>query len=162
MRPNLDTLQTEIERYLEELGVAVYYAYSRAADSMPTVYWDCEQHPDYKLFLKAAVSAGAKVIVLHRREFSSEDVDDALDQLASCELPREESREYEHRLNAVRIHDGSVCEIELSFDLQGRVYLFDLRTEWFDEYSEVLDEIRLLSAESDEDEPPMSGFFSRN
>jgi len=33
---------------------------------------------------------------------------------------------------------GSVCAIELSFDHEGRVFLFDLRTEWFDDFSEML------------------------
>jgi len=30
MKPNLDTLKTEIEQYLEESGLAVFYGYSRA------------------------------------------------------------------------------------------------------------------------------------
>jgi hypothetical protein len=57
-----------------------------------------------------------------------------------------------------------VCAIELSFDHDGRVFLFDLRTEWFDEFSEMLDEIQLLVPDPDEgdDDSPISGYFSRN
>ena len=54
MKPNLDTLKTEIEHHLEESGMAVFYGYSRGLESMQGVYWDCDQYPDYRLFVKAA------------------------------------------------------------------------------------------------------------
>jgi hypothetical protein len=63
----------------------------------------------------------------------------------------------------MRAHEGSVCAIELSFDYEGRVFLFDLRTEWFEEFSDLLDEIQLLVAEpNNDDESPIGGYFSRN
>jgi hypothetical protein len=162
MKPNLDTLKTEIEQYLEESGLAVFYGFSRALESMAAVYWDCDQYPDYRLFVKAAQTAGVKVIVFHQREFSAEQVDDALEQLAGCDMPREEYHEMERRLNDLRIYDSFVCAIELSFDHQGRVFLFDLRTEWYEDLSDLLDEIQIMNAESDDEDTPMSGYFSKN
>ena len=157
----MDTLKTEIEQHLEESGLAVFYGYSRALDSAPAVYWDCDQYPDYKRFVQAALTAGAKIMVLHQRTFMSEHVDDALDQLAACNLSREEQREFEQRLTAMRGYDGFVCAIELSFDHEGRVFLFDLRTEWYDELTEVLDEIQVLSSDA-EDDASLGGYFSKN
>lgn len=162
MKPNLDTLKTEIEQHLEESGLAVFYGYSRALESMPAVYWDCDQYPDYKLFVKTAQTAGAKVIVFHQRQFSIEQVEDALEQLAGCDMPREEHHELERRLNEMRVYDGFICSIELSFDHEGRAFLFDLRTEWYEELSDMLDEIHIMNAESDDDDASMSGYFSRN
>jgi hypothetical protein len=162
MKPNLDTLKTEIEQYLEESGLAVFYGYSRALESMASVYWDCDQYPDYKLFVKAAKISGANLIVFHQREFSAEQVDDAIEQLAGCDMPREEYHELERRLNDMRIYDGFVCAVELSFDHEGRVFLFDLRTEWYEDLSDILDEIHIMDAESDDDDTPMSGYFSKN
>ncbi|SRR5260370_19246197 len=165
MKPNLDTLKSEIEHYLEESGLAVFYGYSRVMDSMPVVYWDCDQYPDYTLFVKAARAAGAKVMVLHQLEFHAEQLDDALEQLQECDLPREEHDEFERRLNEMRIYGGFICSIELSFDHEGRVFLFDLRTEWYDEITEMLDELQILSAgadDEDDDGSSMSGYFSRN
>ena len=161
MKPNLDTLKAEIEHYLEESGLAIFYGYSRALESAPTVYWDCDQYSDYKKFVEAARTAGVRIMVLHQRTFMSEQVDDALDQLAGCNMPREEHREFEERLSEMRAYDGFVCEIELSFDHGGRVFLFDLRTEWYDELTGILDEIQVLTAESDDD-PSMGGYFSKN
>src|SRR5271163_837676 len=137
--------------------MAVFYGYSRPLDASPVVYWDCEQYPDYRLFIQSAQAAGAKIIVFHQREFFSEQVDDALERLNACAWSSQESRSFEERLSDLRANEGSVCEIELSFDHQGRVFLFDLRTEWFEEFSDLLDEIQLLTAEpSDGDDSPIS------
>jgi hypothetical protein len=148
MKPNLDILKPEIELYLEEAGLAVFYGYSRPLDSMPAVYWDCDQYPDYRQFVQSARAADAKLIVFHQREFFSEQVDEAIEKLHACELPPQDTRHFE----------------ELSFDHAGRVFLFDLRTEWFDEFSEMLDEIQLLVADHDDsdDDSPIGGYFSRN
>jgi hypothetical protein len=163
MKPNLDILKPEIELYLEEAGLAVFYGYSRPLESTPAVYWDCEQYPDYRLFVQSARAAGAKLIVYHQREFFSEQIDEAVEKLHACELPSPDSRHFEQRLNDLRAYEGSVCAIELSFDHAGRVFLFDLRTEWFDEFADMLDDIQLLVPDPDDtDDSPIGGYFSRN
>ena len=164
MKPNLDVLKPEIELYLEETGLAVFYGYSRSLESAPTVYWDCDQYSDYRSFVQCARAAGVKLIVFHQREFFSEQIDEALEKLHACELPPQDTRHFEERLADLRTYEGSICAIELSFDHDGRVFLFDLRTDWFDEFSEMLDEIQLLVPDPDEgdDDSPISGYFSRN
>ena len=163
MKPNLDILKPEIELYLEESGLAIFYGFSRPLESSPAVFWDCDQYPDYRQFVQSARAAGVRLIVFHQREFFSEQIDEALEKLHSCELPAQESRHFEERLHDLRVHEGSVCAIELSFDHEGRIYLFDLRTEWFDEFSELQDEIQLLVPDPDSgDDSPISGYFSRN
>jgi hypothetical protein len=115
------------------------------------------------LFVKAAQIAGVKLLVFHQREFSADQVDEALEQLAGCDMPREEHHELERRLNDMRVYDGFVCAIELSFDHDGRVFLFDLRTDWYEDLSDILDEIQILDAESDnDDDTPITGYFSKN
>lgn len=163
MKPNLDTLKNEIEHHLEETGLAVFYGYSRGLDAMQGVYWDSEEYSDYKQFVNAAKTAGVRMIVFNQREFSADQLDDALEQLAGCDMPREEFHELERRLNDMRIYDGLVCSIELSFDYAGRVFIFDLRTDWFEDLSDIMDEIQILDAESDDDsDTPISGYFSKN
>jgi len=162
MKPNLDSLKIEIEQHLEESGLAVFYGYSIMHETTPCVYWDCDKYPDYKLFIKAARTAGAQVIVFHQREFAAEQVIDGLEQLSDSDLQRDESREFDKRLNDLRMYEGFICEIELSFDHQGRIFLFDLRTDWYEEFSDILDEIQMLSAEAEDTDPPMSGYFSKN
>jgi hypothetical protein len=161
MKSNLDGLKTEIERYLEESGLGVFYGHARALESA-VVPWDCDQHPDYKQFVQAARSAGAKFVVFHQREFSSHQIDDALEQLSACDLPREEQLDFERRLKELRLYDGLVCSIELSFDHESRVFLFDLRTEWYEDLTDIVDEIQALTSEPDDDDAPIGGYFSPN
>jgi hypothetical protein len=162
MKPNLDKLKPEIEGYVEQAGLVLFYGYARSLESHGVIYWDCDQYPDFKMFVDSAQAAEAKMIVFHQRQFFAEQIEDALERLAGCELPAEDARGFERRLNELRVHEGSVCAIELSFDHQGRVFVFELETDWYQELSEILDEIQLLTADSQDDDTPMSGYFSRN
>ena len=165
MRQNLDTLRTEIQEYLESHQFIVFHGYSRLMDTLPVVYWDLEHFPDYRLFLKAAEAAGARMIVFHQREFTADLIDTALDQLQDVDLPPADRRTVERRLKELRAYEGFICTLEISFDYQNRVYLFDMRTEWYNELNDILDEIdaSLPGEEEDEDdEGPMGGYFSKN
>jgi hypothetical protein len=160
---NLDTLTTEIQQYLEESGIAIFHGHTRALESTPTVYWDCEQYPDYKQFIRAAQTAGTTIMVLHQHRLGAEQVDDALEELAECDFPREEMREYKRRLTQLRAHEGQTCTIELSFDHEGRVFLYDLRTDWYEELSDIQQEIDLMSASAGDDDAPLGGgYYSKN
>jgi hypothetical protein len=162
MKLNLDSLRAEIESYLETHGIVVFQSHPRAGDTSAPVYWDTERHPDYKLFLAAAESAGAKLVTIHAREFTEDILDDALDHTSSANLPREERRAIELRLKEMRSYVGFTCQIELSFDLATRVYVFDLRTEWFDDLNDLLDRVDDAAHKSDGDSPMGGGYFSKN
>lgn len=163
MKSNLDTLKSEIERHLEESGVAIFYGHSRTVESTHGVYWDSGQYPDYRLFVKAAQTAGVRMIGFHHRVFALDEIAEALEQLEGIDVPRDEQQDYERRLKAMRQYDGLVCSIELSFDHEGRVFLFDLNTDWYSDFSEMLGEIHIMDAESDmDDDTPIGGYFSKN
>jgi hypothetical protein len=166
MKPNLDTLKGEIEEHLETEGFSIFHGYSRLMDTQPLVFWDTERYPDYKLFVKSAKAAGAKIMIVNQREFSSDVIDDAVEQLAVSELPSEEQRNIERRLKEMRVYEGFTCSLEVSFDYQGRVYLFDIQTEWYEELTNILDDLEFLDASSDEDdeddESAIGGYFSKN
>ena len=163
MKPNLDSLKAEIQEYLEKGGFAVFHGHSRLVDSMPIVYWNCEKYPDYKMFVATAKSSGAHLMVFNHREFTAEQIEDAIERLEAIEMPRDESRNLERRLKELRAYEGFTCAIELSFDVKHRVYVFDLRTEWYEELSDLLDDLDILGGEiDDEDEGPIGGYFSKN
>jgi hypothetical protein len=115
------------------------------------------------MFLETAKQSGVRLVVFHYREFSPDYLGDAADRLEAAELPREDQRRLEHRLGALRDYEGFTCSIELSFDLGCRVYHFSLRTEWYEDLLDILDEIDASYPEEEEEgEEPMGGYFSRN
>jgi hypothetical protein len=163
MALDLEALRAEMQAYLEDQGMAVFYGYSRLIDSPVQVYWDVERHPDFREFLEAGRHAGAKLVVFYHRAFALDQIDEALDRLEESDLTREEKRNYELRLRELQAYEGFTCAIELSFDLEGRVYLFEVRTEWFQSLNDVLNEIEAVTEEEeDDDHGPIGGYFSKN
>ena len=77
------------------------------------------------------------------------------------DLERDERRAVELRLNEIRAYEGFTCQIELCFDHAQRTYVFDIRTEWFDELNDLIERMDDFF-EDDEDENPLSGYYSNN
>lgn len=161
---NFDSLKNEIQHYLETNSFTVFHAYSRVVSNLNVIEWDSKTYPDYKLFLQTAQQMDARVIVFHHREFSSAVVDNIAERLEMAELPHEEKRNIERRLDDISAYKGFTCAIELSFDVHGRCYLFELRTPWYEELDDIDDEIDefLPEDEDEEDDGPIGGYFSRN
>jgi hypothetical protein len=164
MRPNLDTLRREIEQHLESRGMAVFRSYPRAdSESSLTgaIFWDSENHPDYREFVEAASAAGVRMLTLYAREFSADIIESTLVQLSDTELEREERRALDARLNEMRAYQVFTCQVELSFDHAQRTYVFDVRTDWFDELNDLVERIE-DSYQDEGDENPLSGYYSNN
>jgi hypothetical protein len=119
-------------------------------------------HPDFRGFLATAESAGVRLVALFAHEFSGETIDNAADLLGESELGREERRAVEQRLREFRSYSGFVCEIELSFRIGSNTYVFELRTDWYEEFSDVVNRIEGDLGEEDEDEPLGGPYFSKN
>jgi hypothetical protein len=164
MSTNLDTLKDEVERYLAEQGFNVFFGHSRLLDTLPIVYWDCDRYPDFRKYLGVARTAEAKLVVFHSREFTRNVIDDALDRLEAAGMAQDESRPLERRLKELRKYEGFTCALELSFDYEGRIYVFDLTTDWYDELSDIQEEIDLNSIDDDDEdeEGPLGSYFSQN
>jgi hypothetical protein len=160
MKLNLESVRAEIQEHLESRGIAVFHAFPGIDEEAPVVHWDTDHHPDYRVFLAVAESAGVKMVALHANEFDSEVLDETQRRLTESNMAGSERAAIERRLREMRRYDGYTCQIELSFDLAPRIYVFDLRTEWFQELSDMLDQIDGASDAPDIPGPP--GYFSKN
>jgi len=162
MATDLETLKTDIQNYLERSSLAVFHGYSGLEDTV-SVYWDTERNPDFRGFLQAAEKAGVTLVVFSHEHFSLDEIDDVLEQLQEADLTREEKRGYENRIREIQKYEGFTSEVELSFALSGRVYLYHLRTEWYQNWQSILTELDAATDEEpEEDEGPISGYFSNN
>lgn len=165
METNLNTLKRDIQEYLDASGFAVFHSSPGGLEGMPMVLWDTERHPDYRTFLEVAQKSGVPIVVFATRAFEASDLDDLLGQLEDIELTREEQREYESRLRAFRIHEGQTCLIELAFDYHSRLFVYEVRPEWYEEFLSTEDEIvsRFVDEDEDEeDEGDFGGYYSKN
>src|SRR6185369_3890827 len=164
MKLNLDSLKTEIQTYLKDNGFVTFHAFSRSLDGMPEVDWDTKRYPDFKEFLNVAKQLDARMIVFHHREFSSDIVERAIEDLDSSGFDYEDQRAYEQRLRELSVYEGFTCLIELSFDYQDTLYLFELRTERFTELTEILDQLTISDDDGDSgpETDPLGGYYSKN
>jgi hypothetical protein len=160
---NLDTLKREILEYLDLQEFAVFRSSPGGLEGIPMVLWDAEKHPDYQMFLEVARKSGIKLIMFASREFDAEDLDDLVEQLEACGLTREEHRDYESRLRELRAYEGVTCSLELAFDHNSRLYVYEVQPDWYEEYLGVEEEImtRLTEGETDQDDS-LGGYFSKN
>lgn len=163
MQRDLETLRTQIESYLQQSKLPVFYGSHRMIDALLQVSWDTERHADFTQFLATAEAAGAKLIVFHQQSFSLDQIDAALDQLEDCEFTHEEKRQYESRLRQLQAYEGFTSALELSFALDNRVYLFEVRTDWYEAFTDVLGELDAAVEEDvSEEDGTLGGYFSNN
>jgi len=160
---NLDTLKREMLDHLEASGFAVFHSQPGGLEGLPMVIWDCERYPDYQMFLDTARKAGCKMILFASRDFEEAEIEEALEQLEDCELPAEERVGLERRLRAARGYEGITCSLELAFDHHSRMYVYELRPDWYEEFLGVCDQIgSYLSVEEEEDDGSFGDFLSKN
>jgi hypothetical protein len=160
---NLNTLKREILEFLESSGFAVFRSGPGALEGFPRVLWDVEQYPDFQMFLETAKKANAGLILFATRDFETEDIDETLEQLEECEIERDERRDLESRLREMRAYTGVTCSLELAFDHEGRLYVYEVRPDWYDEFLGIEEEIGArLPAEEESNPDSLGGYFSRN
>jgi hypothetical protein len=165
---NLDILKQELPDYIAAEGFAVFRGQPGSFEAVPNMFWDTEAHPEYQAYLNVAKVSGARVIIFAHREFEAEEIGEALDQMQDCELSHEQQRSMERSLVDLRAYVGNTCSIEMAFDHQGRLYIYELVTDWFQTYLDLSD--LLISATAvdvengDEDgtDSSFGGYYSKN
>jgi hypothetical protein len=161
---DLDTLKQEILAYLDASEFAVFRSYPGGLEGLPLVCWDCERFPDYRMFLETAHKVSVQLILLAAREFEVSEITEEVEELDTSELPRDDRRALETRLNKYRKYEGQTCSLELAFDHNSRMYVYEVHPDWYDEFVALTEEIAetLESEDSDDDSGGMGGFYSNN
>ena len=160
---NLDTLKQEILDYLVSTGFATFHGSPGGLEGLPMVLWDTQRHPDYRMFLEVAQKIGVKLVLFASREFDAAEVDELAAQLEECELSREEYRGYESRLREMRAFEGVTCTLEVAFDYNSRLHVYELQPDWYEEFLGIEEELMArMSGDDSEEDDTLGGFYSKN
>ncbi|HKA01186.1 MAG TPA: hypothetical protein VKE70_31955 [Candidatus Solibacter sp.] len=160
---NLDTLKREILDYLESREFAVFRSSPGTLDGSQMVLWDTEHYPDYQMFLDAASKVGVKLILFGSREFEASDINDLLEQLDDLEFEDDDERDYQARLRKLREYEGFTCSLELAFNHDSHLYVYEIQPDWYEEFLTIEDEIASIISEDELDEgDSLGGYFSKN
>jgi hypothetical protein len=161
MEKNLERLASDIEKFLHAESFIVYHCMSRMNESRQIVFWDQERQPDVQRFLECAQQVGVRLVHFHERSFDAGQREMALEILEEADMTREERRDMERRIQAMSKYEGKLCAVELSFDFEGRIYMYAVETDWFAEWEAILDELEAAGPEVEDDES-YGGFYSNN
>lgn len=165
---NLDTLKQEILEHLASEEFSVFRAEPGGFEDVPVVYWDVHAYPEFHGFLNAAKGVGVRLITFSVREFTSADVENALEMLESGSMPREDARSIEKGLNELKVFTGLTASIELSFHHAGMAYMYRAVSDWYESYLEATEAIEAADfyhmgdEEEGEDPGPLGGYYSKN
>ena len=160
---NLDTLKREILDYLESREFAVFRSSPGTLDGSQMVLWDTEHYPDYQMFLDAAVKLGVKLILFGSREFDANDITELLDQIDDMEFEGDDEGDYQSRLRKLRAYEGLTCSLELAFNHDSHLNVYELQPDWYEEFLSIEDEIAATISEDELDEgDSLGGYFSKN
>lgn len=167
MHPDLDKLKTQLPSELESRGFVVFHGLSRADEESGVVMWDTAQRPDYLEFLDCAAKLGIKIIVLNSRPLEKSSIEDVQDELEALDMAPSERRDLERRLKALKPYTGFTANLELSFDYSGAIYVYEIRSEFMNEFLNIMSEVDTGifpggDFDDDSDAPPGGSFFSRN
>jgi hypothetical protein len=164
MRVDLESLKGEILAHLQREDFAVFLS-DGSAEGINLIYWDTKRSPDFRGFLDAAGKTGVKLIVFYEHVFSQDGIDETLERLEESDLGREEKRSYELRLRDLQKYEGFSCELQLYFEYINHVYVYQARTDWYEDFEDIFADVTVGESEDfedDEEEGPIPGYFSRN
>jgi len=165
MALDLESLKTDILAQLKRKGFAIFFSDSEA-EGLDVIYWDTRRYPDFRQYLDAAQQCGVKMVVFYERLFSQASIDDVMERVADSDLPREEKRSYELRLQELQKFEGFTGQLAVYFEAGTHFYEYEVRSPWFEDFEDIFADITVgeteLDASDSEDEDPMSGYFSRN
>ncbi|MBI3684730.1 MAG: hypothetical protein HY235_30540 [Acidobacteria bacterium] len=163
MKPNLEATKKEIQEYLKSKGLAIFHGFVSDLPEQKLVLWDVDGKPDFREFVDCGLQTGARLMVFNTLVFRREMVDETLESLEEADMDRDEQRNIERRLKELRAYDGFTCSVEMSFEHQSRIYIYDLRTDWYEELLDLREQMDMLESDDIEDEDEsMGGYFSRN
>ncbi len=163
---DLDTLKQEILSFLDASNFAVFRSYPGGLEGMSLICWDCERFPDYRMFLEAAEKLHVQLILVATREFEQSEIDEEVEELDSSDIQRDERRAFDTKLAKYKKYTSQTCSLELAFDHNARMYVYEIHPDWYDEFVELSEEIAeavdMGDSGDDEEEGGMGGFYSNN
>ena len=108
-----------------------------------------------------------RIIVVHYKSLPAGQIGELLEQLDELDLDRDERRNLARDLQRLKMYEGFVSALDLSFDNATQTYLFNATTSWYKELLDILQQFEVFSPgfgapEDIDDEPISGGYFSKN
>ena len=139
MQPdNLISLKDDMVAFIAGHGMRRFNGY--VTEEVPTVIFE-EENPDgWKDFVEHAKAAGAPFVTMSEVILEKSDIAILLDQIREQNFPDEDAPELDDAEYLVN-HVGKVGYLQLGFAHQGVMFIFEIATDWYDSFQNLLDTV---------------------
>ena len=142
MQPdNLISLKDDMVAFIAGHGMRRLNGY--VTEEVPTVIFE-EENPDgWKDFVEHAKAAGAPFVTMSEVVLEKADITLLLDQIREQSFPDDASEDLDDAEYLVN-HVGKVGYLQLGFAHQGVMFIFEIATDWYDSFQNLLDSVSEL------------------
>jgi hypothetical protein len=142
MQPdNLISLKDDMVAFIAGHGMRRLNAY--VTEDVPTVLFEEENADGWKDFVEHAKAAGAPFVTMSEVVLEKSDVAILLNQIQDQTFPDDEAAELEDAEYLVN-YVGKVGYLQLGFAHQGVMFVFEVATEWYDRFQDLLETVSEL------------------
>ena len=142
MQPdNLISLKDDMVAFIAGHGMRRLNAF--VTEDVPTVIFEEENSDGWKDFVEHAKAAGAPFLTMSEVVLEKTDVAILLDQLRDQVFPDAAAEELEDAEYLVN-HVGKVGYLQLGFAHQGVMFLFEVATDWYDSFQNLMETVSEL------------------
>lgn len=138
---NLISLKDDMIAFIAGHGMRRLNAY--VTEDVPTVLFEEENADGWKDFVEHAKAAGAPFVTMSEVVLEKSDVAILLDQIREQTFPDDEVPELddaEYLVNYV----GKIGYLQLGFAHQGVMFVFEVATDWYDRFQDLLETVSEL------------------
>ena len=142
MQPdNLISLKDDMVAFIAGHGMRRLNGF--VSEDVPTVVFE-EENPDgWKDFVEHAKGAGAPFVTMSEVVLEKSDIAILLEQIRSESFPDSVAEELDEAEYLVK-HVGKVGYLQLGFAHQGVMFIFEVATDWYDSFQNLLETVSEL------------------
>ncbi len=135
---NLISLKDDMVAFIAGHGMRRMNGY--IPDDIPSVLFE-EENPDgWKDFVELAKASGAPFLTMSDVVLEKADVAALIERVRDQVYPDDESQEIEEAERLVR-HVGKIGYLQLAFAHQGVMFMFEMATDWYDSFQDLLETV---------------------
>jgi hypothetical protein len=135
---NLISLKDDMVAFIAGHGMRRMNGY--VPDDIPTILFEEENADGWKDFVELAKASGAPFVTMSEVVLEKADVAALIERVRDQVYPEDESQEIDEAERLVR-HVGKVGYLQLGFAHQGVMFLFEVATDWYDSFQDLLETI---------------------
>ncbi len=143
MQPdNLLSLKDDMVAFIAGHGMRRLPGY--VAEEVPTVLYEDDDADSWKDFVEHAKAAGAPFVTMSEVVLEKADVSILLEQLRDHDFSDDEEIDLDDAEALIK-HVGKAGYLQLGFAHQGVMFLFEISTDWYDRFQDLMEAATDLS-----------------